>query len=163
MLRLMPEFEFIFETPWRVIKGDPYPCTVDRPKDQRKQMYLLNHFIYGTLKIGDKVIDMPQPDDADQTNGPDLTGHADNCRSIFQQIPTFVAVDFYEKGTLLQAVAQVNGVKYDGQGPSKRGVSPNDAGKGSNKNDGHGALSLEWRNKALLGSIVLLGAMTSLM
>ena len=32
----MAEYDFIIETPWYITKGDAYPCTVDRPKDQRK-------------------------------------------------------------------------------------------------------------------------------
>jgi hypothetical protein len=38
MCRLMAEYDFIFETPWLIQKGAEYPCTVDRPKDDRKQV-----------------------------------------------------------------------------------------------------------------------------
>lgn len=36
--RLMNEYDFVFETPYAILKGAEYPCTVDRPKDQRKQV-----------------------------------------------------------------------------------------------------------------------------
>lgn len=34
----MNEYDFVFETPYAIQKGAEYPCTVDRPKDQRKQV-----------------------------------------------------------------------------------------------------------------------------
>ncbi|KAG0241605.1 PLC-like phosphodiesterase [Mortierella sp. GBAus27b] len=112
---LMAEYDFVFETPWNVLKGQPYPCTVDRPKDQRKQMYVLNHFIYESL--GGKEI--AQPGAAPQTNGDDLVNHANTCQSTFSQTPSFVLVDFYEIGVLFQTVAQLNGVTWNGKLPTQ--------------------------------------------
>ena len=36
--RLMAEYNFIFETPYMIPINTAYPCTVDRPKEQRKQV-----------------------------------------------------------------------------------------------------------------------------
>ncbi|KAG0272190.1 hypothetical protein BGZ95_012063 [Linnemannia exigua] len=112
---LMAEYDFVFETPYMIPKGTAYPCTVDRPKDQRKQMYVLNHFISGVFNVGSTSIALPQPDAADQTNGPDLITHINSCQTTFKQIPNFVAVDFYQKGSLLESVAKVNKVTWNGK------------------------------------------------
>ncbi|KAF9162515.1 serine/threonine-protein kinase HAL4/sat4 [Actinomortierella ambigua] len=113
---LMNEYSFMFETPWYIRKGAAYPCTIDRPENgQQQSMYVLNHFIYGQFKIGDQVINIPQKDAANKTNGADLEMHVNNCVSTFNQNPTFVAVDFYNEGNLLQTVAKLNGVTYVGK------------------------------------------------
>ncbi|KAG0322469.1 hypothetical protein BGZ99_003337 [Dissophora globulifera] len=116
---LMAEYDFVFETPFEIALGAAYLCTVDRPKDQRKQMYVMNHFISRTIAVSGVNADLPQPGAADQTNGPDLVSHANSCQSTFNQIPTFVAVDFYEKGSLLQTVAQLNGVTFNNKLPTQ--------------------------------------------
>ncbi|KAF9360917.1 hypothetical protein BGX34_007415 [Mortierella sp. NVP85] len=117
---LMAEYDFIFETPWLIQKGAEYPCTVDRPKDDRKQMYVLNHFI--SRSLGDNT-DVPQPGAAPQTNGADLVNHANDCQSVFNQLPSFVAVDFYEKGTVFQTIAQLNGVTWNNKLPTQPKVT----------------------------------------
>ncbi|KAF9988198.1 hypothetical protein BGZ65_010791 [Modicella reniformis] len=117
---LMAKYSFMFETPYSILKGTPYPCTINRPKDQRKPMYVLNHFIFGPLMIGDQAVNIPQPAVANQTNGPDLVSHVNACKLTFSQIPNFVAVDFYEKGSLFQIVDQLNGIQWD---PSNKGSS----------------------------------------
>jgi len=43
--RLMSEYDFIFETPYNIPKGTAYPCTIDRPKDQRKQVFVSSFFL----------------------------------------------------------------------------------------------------------------------
>ena len=82
-------------------------------------MYVLNHFISQNLTVDNMVVDIPQPGLAAQTNGPDLVAHADNCRTIFNQTPNFVAVDFYEKGTTFQTLAQLNGVTWNNKLPTQ--------------------------------------------
>ncbi|KAF9157470.1 hypothetical protein DFQ26_008705 [Actinomortierella ambigua] len=116
---LMNEYSFIFETPWQIPKGSAYPCTIDRPAGgQQQSMYVLNHFISGQISTGGQSIDVPQRGAAEQTNGPDLVSHVNECVSTFKQNPAFLAIDFYEKGSLLQTVAQLNGVTYVGKGPT---------------------------------------------
>lgn len=78
-------------------------------------MYVLNHFIYESLGSND----VPQPGAAAQTNGADLISHINSCQSTFDQIPSFVAVDFYEKGSLLQTLAQLNGVTWNNKSPTQ--------------------------------------------
>ncbi|KAF8953695.1 hypothetical protein CPC16_012068 [Podila verticillata] len=126
---LMEEYNFVFETPYAILKGAPYPCTVDRPKDQRKQLYVLNHFISSSINVGGQTADLPQPGLAAQTNGPDLVGHINDCQGVFSQNPTYVAVDFYEKGQILQLVAQLNGVTYTGKGATQPSTTTSAGGK----------------------------------
>lgn len=59
-------------------------------------MYVMNHFLYGSLKIGTLPIDLPQPSLANNTNGQTLQNHADNCSTVFQRQPNFIEIDFYE-------------------------------------------------------------------
>ncbi|KAG0032646.1 hypothetical protein BGZ81_010371 [Podila clonocystis] len=126
---LMNEYDFVFETPYAIQKGAEYPCTVDRPKDQRKQLYVLNHFISAPINVGGQRADLPQQDAAAQTNGPDLVSHINNCQTVFSQNPTYVAVDFYQQGSLLQLVAQLNGVTYTGKGATQPSTGKNAGGK----------------------------------
>ncbi|KAF9906881.1 hypothetical protein BX616_000588 [Lobosporangium transversale] len=153
---LMAEYNFIFETPWHVTKDSPYPCTIDRPKDQRKQMYVLNHFIYGQFELGGESISIPQPGAANQTNSADLTSHINDCQKTFKQIPSFIAVDFYQKGSVMQALAQINGVKWNRQEPTQKGVT---GGSGAGSGSGSGSESGS-KNEALGRRYTNIGAMT---
>ncbi|KAF9912773.1 hypothetical protein EC991_008635 [Linnemannia zychae] len=124
---LMAEYDFIFETPYAITKGQEYPCTIDRPKDQERGMYVMNHFISGPVTVGGQTFDLPQSGAAAQTNGPDLAAHANKCTSTFNKIPNFIAVDYYEQGSLLSTVAQLNGVKWNGKAATPAGGSQNGA------------------------------------
>ncbi|CAG8489581.1 2640_t:CDS:2 [Ambispora gerdemannii] len=116
---LMAEYNYVFETPFDNSDANNWQCTVDRPKDQPRSMYVLNHFVNGRLPAAlsnGPPIELPQPGSADTTNAQNLQQHADACRAKFGKIPNFVAVDFYEKGTgnqnVFSAVANLNGVPY---------------------------------------------------
>ncbi|KAF9092836.1 hypothetical protein BGX27_001717 [Mortierella sp. AM989] len=112
---LMSEYDYVFETPYQIKRGAEYLCTVDRPKDERKQMYVLNHFVSESFTASGQTIDIPQPGAAATTNGPELVTHVNTCLSTFSQNPTFITVDFYEKGTILETTAQLNGVTWNGK------------------------------------------------
>jgi len=98
-LRLHDQFSYIFETPYENHNDNQFNCQIDRPQDPTKpeeMMYVMNHFLYGSLKIGTLPIDLPQPSLANTTNGQTLQNHADNCSSVFQRQPNFIEIDFYE-------------------------------------------------------------------
>ncbi|KAF9360044.1 hypothetical protein BGX26_010694 [Mortierella sp. AD094] len=157
---LMAEYTFIFETPWFVLKGAAYPCTVDRPKDQRKQMYVLNHFVYAELQLGGQTIDIPQGLLANQTNGPDLISHASACQATFKQIPSFIAVDFYEKGSLFQTVAQANGVKLIAKPAAGSGTGSGTSKSNSTSNVENvsgAAAGIKGINQSVLSAIAVVG------
>lgn len=97
-------------------------------------MYVLNHFVSGQLNLGTNVITMPQPDIANVTNAAELADHVTNCQKVLKQTPNFIAVDFYEKGRLMQVVADANGVKWNG-----KATTPVATGTGSGSGSGSGA------------------------
>ncbi|CAB4401709.1 unnamed protein product [Rhizophagus irregularis] len=112
---LMPEYSYVFETPFENENANAFTCTVDRPKNQERPMYVLNHFLYGTLAISTSI-DVPQPDKANTTNSASLADHAKKCQQTFDKIPNFIAVDFYDQGSdnqnVLSITADLNGVQY---------------------------------------------------
>ncbi|CAG8738684.1 6884_t:CDS:2, partial [Racocetra fulgida] len=73
---LMPEYSYVFETPFQNSDPNAWQCTVDRPKDQPQQMYLLNHFLYTVLFGG--MVEGPNPQNAASTNSENLAKHAQN-------------------------------------------------------------------------------------
>lgn len=93
-------------------------------------MYVMNHFISGRVTVGDQTFDVPQSGVVAQTNGQDLATHANTCTQTFSKIPNFVAVDFYEQGSLLQTVAQLNGVTWNGKSPTAAPTSNKNAAAG---------------------------------
>lgn len=102
-------------------------------------MYVLNHFISGVFNMQGSTISIPQPDAAGQTNGPDLVSHINSCQTTFKQIPNFVAVDFYEKGSLTETVAKVNKVTWNGiVATSGKNDTTNGGSKGSGNGSGNG-------------------------
>ncbi|KAF9344461.1 hypothetical protein BGX26_004343 [Mortierella sp. AD094] len=128
---LMNEYSYIFETPFQILKGAEYPCTVDRPLDQRQQMYVLNHFLSGNITISGQSFDIPQPGVAATTNGPDLITHVNDCQTTFSQNPSFVAVDFYEKGSVFPTIAQLNGVTWNNKAPTQPKATGSGKGNGA--------------------------------
>ncbi|KAG9286778.1 hypothetical protein G9A89_012328 [Geosiphon pyriformis] len=156
---LMSEYDYVFETPFENFDANGFKCTVDRPKDQPRSMYVLNHFLYGKLPAAlnnnGQPIDIPQSGSASQTNSQNLQNHADNCKSTFGKIANFVAIDFYDKGennvNALSVVANLNGVQYI---PKPLGTnstkSSNNPGKGGITNFFSGAHDLRVSRESLL-------------
>jgi hypothetical protein len=111
----MSEFSYVFETPYDNQNLTAFTCTIDRPTDPTapdSMMYVMNHFLYGVLTIGSTVIEVPQPDTANVTNGQSLIDQANQCKSTFGRQPNFLEVDFYDEGECFQAVDALNGVTY---------------------------------------------------
>ncbi|RHZ79042.1 hypothetical protein Glove_152g98 [Diversispora epigaea] len=118
---LLSEYTYVFETPFEVPSPDSFTCTIDRPKGQSRPMYLINHFVYNTIVLGGKDVDVPQVSSANTTNSNNLKDHIEKCRTTFSKIPNFVLVDFYDKGitdengnviNVFSVVAGVNNVTY---------------------------------------------------
>ncbi|KAG0332460.1 hypothetical protein BG000_009982 [Podila horticola] len=150
-LVLMAEYDFVFETPYNIIKGSPYPCTIDRPKNQKKPMYVLNHFVSGQFQLGANNISIPQPDIANITNAAELADHVTNCQKVLKQTPNFIAVDFYERGDLMKVVAQANSVKWNGKNSTAPTSGP---GSGSGSGTQSSAVSNYLVNAKALGMAV---------
>ncbi|CAG8680225.1 11870_t:CDS:2, partial [Racocetra fulgida] len=114
---LMPEYSYVFETPFENTNPNAWQCTVDRPKNQPQQLYLVNHFLYAAVLNG---VELPLPNNASSTNSDNLAKHVQNCTRVFDgKIPNFVAVDFYDQGqnnvNVLSVVADLNKVTYKPQ------------------------------------------------
>lgn len=126
-------------------------------------MYVLNHFISGILKLQGNTISLPQPEVADQTNGPDLVSHINACQTTFKQIPNFVAVDFYQKGSLTETVAKVNKVKWNGvtaTGASSGNSTANGGTGGGVNNNGNGAAGSLLNGKSVVAGFLATAAGT---
>jgi hypothetical protein len=112
----MNEYDFAFETPFQNTDLNGWVCTVDRPRDQPRPIYVLNHFLSGKSSISGIQASLPQPNSANVTNGKNLETHAKTCQQTFKKIPSYVAVDFYEEGSdnvnVFSVVAELNNVKY---------------------------------------------------
>ncbi|TPX14355.1 uncharacterized protein E0L32_005551 [Thyridium curvatum] len=119
---LLPEFTYVFETPFNVSSLSGFTCGVDRPKGvssaasavQSGMMPLMNHFAY--INIGSSI-QIPDASDIDITNSPsqDKTGalgtHAKQCQAEWGTKPTFMLVDFWDKGPSIDTANSLNGIK----------------------------------------------------
>jgi hypothetical protein len=114
--RLLSEFNYIFETPYDNSNESSFSCTIDRPSNPsnpESMMYVMNHFLYGSLNLGGTAIEIPQKGKANSTNAASLSTQAQECQTAFGRHPTFLEVDFYNLGNTLQIAAQLNNVTYN--------------------------------------------------
>lgn len=76
-------------------------------------MYVMNHFLYGTLTLGTTVIEIPQKGTSNVTNSDSsLLKQAQTCTQTFGRQPNFLEIDFFNKGDALKIAAQLNNVTY---------------------------------------------------
>ncbi|KYK57750.1 hypothetical protein DCS_04763 [Drechmeria coniospora] len=142
---LLPEFDFIFETPFEVSDMSGFNCTVDRPTRARpvatalskNYMSLVNHFKYQDVTSS---IQVPDVDRIETINSPDTSAegnlgkHLQQCATEWNKQPNFVLVDFWDKANPLQAADNLNRVsspvsrKSTTSTPSTGGAT--NAGKG---------------------------------
>ncbi|KAI9025227.1 PLC-like phosphodiesterase [Phycomyces nitens] len=109
---IMPQFNYVFETPYNNSNETSFSCVIDRPSNPEQpdeMMYVMNHFLYGSL-----VIEIPQKGSANVTNAASLMKQSKTCTTTFGRQPNFLEVDFYNKGTTLQIAAELNNVTYTG-------------------------------------------------
>ncbi|KAM0334330.1 hypothetical protein ACHAQA_001354 [Verticillium albo-atrum] len=129
---LLPEFTYVYETAFEVTSPTGFNCSLDRPTTQSSAevalaaglLPLMNHFMYEALSAD---ILIPAEGLIDDTNSPSTSGvsgalgaHAETCRSQWGVVPTFVLVDFYDKGPALDTADTLNGVS-DAVGRSDAG------------------------------------------
>jgi hypothetical protein len=114
--RLMREWDYVFETPYDNHNETAFNCVIDRPiepNNPTEVMYVMNHFLYGTLTLGSTVIEIPQKGTSNVTNGDtSLLKHATTCTQTFGRQPNFLEVDFFNKGEALAIAAKLNNVTY---------------------------------------------------
>ena len=97
------QWDFMFETRWNHgHKPDTDDCELS-PDDRSRSsnpLFLLNQFLVPAYRL-----------QAEQMNyNPDLEHRAAWCASIWNHIPNFVGVDFYEIGDVFAAVRAINGI-----------------------------------------------------
>lgn len=128
----------MFETPYDNSNENSFKCTIDRPgdpSDPENMMYVMNHFLYGSLNLGGTAIEIPQKGKANITNADSLLNQAKDCHSTFGRNPTFLEVDFFNYGNTLQIVAQLNNVTYTETPLKCNQQSSSTAGGASAKSD----------------------------
>jgi hypothetical protein len=117
-IRLLTEFNYVFETPYNNRNESSFSCTIDRPPkpdNPSEMMYVMNHFLYGTLQLGQMTVEIPQKGTANVTNSDgSLLKQAQACTQAFGRQPNFLEVDFYNLGDTLKIAAQLNNVTYSG-------------------------------------------------
>ena len=119
---LLPEFDFVFETPYEVTQLTGFNCTVDRPSKAKPAatalssgfLSLVNHFKYQTV-IGSVL--SPDSSTIDVVNSAatsadgNLGKHLQTCETEWSKAPNYVLVDFWEEGDPVAALDTMNGVK----------------------------------------------------
>lgn len=119
---LMDEFTFIWENPYDVQTPSNFSCDPDRPSSVKgklesalssNRLPFMNHFLYQSSFLN--IIDVPNSSYVSTTNAPsggigNLGTAADQCKSAFKRQPTFILVDFFDKGPAIQTVDNLNGV-----------------------------------------------------
>ncbi|KAI0969265.1 PLC-like phosphodiesterase [Xylaria arbuscula] len=123
---LLPEFDYVFETPYDITSLSGFNCTLDRPSTQSSAtaalsagfLPLMNHFAYNNLGSS---IEIPDVSDITTTNSPSTstTGalglHAQTCNSEWGYKPTFVLVDFFDQGPAIKTADVMNGISAVGR------------------------------------------------
>jgi len=123
---LLPEFQYVFETPYLVTKLAGFNCTLDRPAGKgpaataiRSNMLpLMNHMAYASLSDS---IQIPDVSDIDKTNSanPTVQGtlgqHAMKCQGEWGIKPSFILIDFWDKGQPTAVLDTLNGITATGR------------------------------------------------
>ncbi|EHK24583.1 uncharacterized protein TRIVIDRAFT_168453 [Trichoderma virens Gv29-8] len=118
---LLPEFDYVFETPFTVVQLDGFNCTVDRPSNAGTAseafgsgfMGLINHFKDQEITAG---LIIPDTDNillvnsANTTTTGNLGLHIQQCNSQWNHRPSFVLVDFWDQGSTVKAADNSNGI-----------------------------------------------------
>lgn len=118
---LMDEFTYIFENNYAVTSASNFTCAPDRPSTVANdvaaalgsnRLPFMNHFLDSSLAFG---IDIPDSNAIDTTNGQSGTGNlltaATTCQGQYSgRQPTFVLVDFFDKGPAIGVVDKLNNV-----------------------------------------------------
>lgn len=125
---ILPEFNYIFETPFDVTSSSGFNCTVDRPSSLSSgtgatalssgYMSLMNHFQYNAMAFGITVpaIGLIETTNSAATNTTGTLGtHGEQCNSEWGSKPTFVLVDFFNVGPAIEAADNLNGITATGR------------------------------------------------
>jgi hypothetical protein len=92
-------WDWVWDTPYSFEYQEDFTCAENRGK-KGNPLFLVNHWLGRPLSL---------PELAAEVNTYEvLGGRVDDCKK--EQLPNFVAVDFYDLGALFQVVDELNGV-----------------------------------------------------
>ncbi|KAF8304910.1 PLC-like phosphodiesterase [Clavulina sp. PMI_390] len=102
---ILPEFNYVWETPYDVTDSS-FPCSVDRGTSS--SMLMINHF----LDLDILGIDIPDRSAGSTTNSEaSILANAYGCLSLNSgDAPTFVLLDWVDKGAAITAANYLNGL-----------------------------------------------------
>ena len=126
---LLDEFTFVFENPYNVTSPSNFSCAADRPPTLQGQtataissgqLPLVNHFLDQQDGLG---IDTPNKTYVATTNGASGLGNlqqaATDCAGVYGRAPAFLLVDFFDEGSAISIVNNLNGVAASTTGQAK--------------------------------------------
>ena len=126
---LLDEFTFVFENPYNVTSASNFSCTADRPATVQGQtstavssgrLPLVNHFL-NQETLGS--IETPNTSYVATTNGVSGVGNmqqaVSDCAGAYGRAPAFVLVDFFDEGSAISVVNNMNGVAASTTGQTK--------------------------------------------
>ncbi|MCJ1454417.1 hypothetical protein MMC28_004770 [Mycoblastus sanguinarius] len=135
---LLDEFTFVFENPYNVTSLSNFSCVADRPPAVSGQtasaissgrLPLVNHFLDQSAGFG---IDIPDKGNITTTNGNSGVGSlgvaASDCTAAYGKNPAFLLVDFFDQGSALSIVNNLNGVQASVTGQTQPSRTTTGAG-----------------------------------
>lgn len=130
---LLDEFTFVFENPYNVTSLSNFSCVADRPSTVHGQtatalssgrLPLVNHFLYTSEGFG---IETPDTANISTTNGQTGVGSlgaaASDCSAAYGRAPAFLLVDYFDEGSTVSVVNNLNGISTTVVGQTKPSVS----------------------------------------
>lgn len=133
---LMNEWDFVWETAYESTSPSNFSCEPDRPSSMKgqtasvsasNQLPLMNHFLYSNdLEIFN--IQYPNSSYVSTTNAAsggvgNLGSTASKCQKAWGRQPTFILVDFFNRGPAIDTVDKLNNVTSP-QGRTSISTSP---------------------------------------
>lgn len=120
---LLDEWDFVWENNYDVTDASNFTCTPNRPSTYENDLSsalasnflpLMNHFLYSTISVID--IEYPNASYVSTTNAPsggtgNLGSTATKCKTAYNgRQPTFILVDFFNRGPAIDTVDSLNNV-----------------------------------------------------
>ncbi|KAJ5539289.1 hypothetical protein N7513_007621 [Penicillium frequentans] len=120
---LLDEWDFVWENNYDVTDASNFTCTPNRPSTYENDLSsalasnflpLMNHFLYSTISVLD--IEYPNASYVATTNAPsggtgNLGSTATKCKTAYNgRQPTFILVDFFNRGPAIDTVDSLNNV-----------------------------------------------------
>ncbi|KAJ5710355.1 hypothetical protein N7488_004511 [Penicillium malachiteum] len=122
---LMSEWDFIWENQYDVTSASNFTCTPNRPTEYDNDLSsalssnllpFMNHFLYSSITISTYDIEYPNASYVSTTNAAsggtgNLGSTATKCKKDYNgRQPTFILVDFFNRGPAIDTVDSLNNV-----------------------------------------------------